>query len=401
VAESIAWIGAAQADGSWGAGAWGPPDQLSLPLDDRGLLLADGLFETLLLQRGEPQLLELHLQRWREGAARLGMAPPPDRATVVQLAAEAVRRSGIRNGALRLNWSRGSGGRGLEPPRRPPPAASAERPLGRSPGKPIASLPTREQPPNPAAAAGGRFWLQLSAATPLFTPLRVIISPTERRCATSLLSRVKTFAYGASIQARRQAQAAGADDALLASTAGGLCCGTVANLLVHWRGRWLTPPLSSGCLPGVMRRRALELGLVLEAELPIAAAWLRDGSVSAALLLNSLGCRPISHCDGVPLPDPTARAAAAAGGEAGGKTGGDAGGKTGGGEVGDGEAGDGGAGGSGEADGAAGDKAGGGEAGGAAGGDAGGKRGSGRAGDGEAGGRAMAAPAEVLWRSLL
>lgn len=272
---SIAWIGSPAGGGPGESGQWGPPGELSLPLDDRGLLLADGLFETVLIEQGRPRLLAEHLQRWHDSAALLAMAPPPAEALLTPLIAEAVARSGIGSGALRLNWTRGSGvpgSRGLDPP---------------GPGGP--------QPAH-------RFWLQLSPWQALFSPVTVIVSPTERRCATSLLSRCKTFAYGAAIQARRQARAAGADDALLPSTAAGLCCGTVANLLVRRQGRWLTPPLSSGCLPGVMRRRALELDLAAEAEMPIAAAWLGDGSVSAALLLNSLGCRPISHCGGVPLP---------------------------------------------------------------------------------------------------
>ena len=45
---SVAWI-----DGQWGTAA-----SLQLPLDDRALLLADGLFETVLIRNGEPQLLQ-------------------------------------------------------------------------------------------------------------------------------------------------------------------------------------------------------------------------------------------------------------------------------------------------------------------------------------------------------
>jgi branched-subunit amino acid aminotransferase/4-amino-4-deoxychorismate lyase len=266
-ALSIAWIGPPDGVAPGDAGRWGAPGELSLPLDDRGLLLADGLFETLLVERGEPQLLELHQARWQEGAALLGMPPPPALEVVQELAAEAVARSGIRNGALRLNWSRGSGGRGLE-------------------------LPPAGQP--------GRCWLQLTACAPLFTPVAVIVSPTERRCATSLLSRVKSFAYGPSIMARLQARAAGVDDALLESTAGGLCCGTVANLLVRIDGSWWTPPLSSGCLPGVMRQRALEQGLALEAPLP-SERLCGEGARGPALLINSLGCRPIQRCEAQPL----------------------------------------------------------------------------------------------------
>jgi branched-subunit amino acid aminotransferase/4-amino-4-deoxychorismate lyase len=255
----IAWIDTPSPQGSWGH-----PDDLALPLSDRGLLLADGLFETLLIEAGQPHLLAAHLERWHRSAALLGLASPPDQARLVPLIAEAVARSGIHSGALRLNWSRGSSGRGLAVP----------------------------------SHSSHRFWLSLSATTPCFESVRVIVSPSETRSATSLLSRCKTFAYGSAIQARRQAEASGADDALLPSSAGGLCCGTSANLLLRRGSRWLTPPLSSGCLPGVMRQQALRHGLAEES--PISEQDLASGD--GALLLNSLGCRPISQLGSKALP---------------------------------------------------------------------------------------------------
>ena len=264
-AAAIAWLG----DGS-GQGCWGSPADLAIPLDDRGLLLADGLFETVLVEAGRTRLLAEHLERWQGSAALLGLPLPPGVAIVAPLAREAISLSGLNSGALRLNWSRGSGRQGS--------------------GRRGIDLGGNEEP---------RFWLQLSAIEPCFTSLRVIVSPTETRSATSLLSRCKSFAYGASIQARRQARAAGADDALLASSAGGLCCGTSANLLVCRDGGWLTPPLASGCLPGVMRRRALERELVAEGLIQ-EQDLLESG---AAWLINSLGCRPISHLGGIPLQD--------------------------------------------------------------------------------------------------
>jgi branched-subunit amino acid aminotransferase/4-amino-4-deoxychorismate lyase len=147
--------------------------------------------------------------------------------------------------------------------------------------------------------------LQLSPWRPCFEPVRLIVSRTEQRNAHSLLSRCKTFAYGQAIQARREARRAGADDALLLSTAGGLCCGTTANLLVRRGGQWCTPPLASGCLPGVMRGRALALGLAEEASLQ--PEDLATGE--AALLINSLGCRPVVALEGTRLaahPQPEA-----------------------------------------------------------------------------------------------
>ena len=64
---------------AWIEGQWGTAANLQLPLDDRALLLADGLFETVLIRNGAPQLLQEHLQRWSDSAALLGMDPPPQR----------------------------------------------------------------------------------------------------------------------------------------------------------------------------------------------------------------------------------------------------------------------------------------------------------------------------------
>ena len=264
---SLAWIGHPAPPGETTRGQWGAPGLLSLPLDDRGLLLADGLFETLLVAGGKPRLLAEHLSRWCQGAALLGLPRPPGEQALVPLIAEAVQRSGIRWGALRLNWSRGGGGRGIDLP------MPAEEPL---------------EP---------RFWLQLTAWRPTFSPVRVVVSASERRHPTNLASRCKTLAYGWAVQARREARAAGADDALVRNTAGELCCATAANLLLRRGGLWLTPPANSGCLPGVMRGRALALGLIQESSLDPEVLE----TAEAALLLNSLDCRPLR------LPGPPAR----------------------------------------------------------------------------------------------
>ena len=247
---------------AWIDGHWGTADSLALPLNDRGLQLADGLFETVLLRRGIPMLLDQHLQRWRRGAELLGLAPPPDQQQLTPLIDEAVRRADLSatDAVLRLNWSRGGAGRGIEP----------------------------------AAGAGERFWLTLQQAQPQFSAVNAVISRLEQRNAASALSRCKSFAYGQSILARREARQRGVEEALLQNTSGQLCCGTVANLLVQRQGRWLTPPLSSGCLPGVMRERCLASGLAREGDL---GGRLQRGD--QAVLINSLSCRPIQSLDGV------------------------------------------------------------------------------------------------------
>ncbi|GAB6067537.1 aminodeoxychorismate lyase [Methylothermus subterraneus] len=78
---------------------------------DRGFQYGDGLFETLLLQRGVPHLWSAHLRRLRRGCARLRLAfPDPD-----LLRREAEGACLAEQGVLKLILTRGVGGRGYAP----------------------------------------------------------------------------------------------------------------------------------------------------------------------------------------------------------------------------------------------------------------------------------------------
>jgi para-aminobenzoate synthetase/4-amino-4-deoxychorismate lyase len=54
------------------------------------------------------------------------------------------------------------------------------------------------------------------------------------------------------------------DDVILINERGELTETTIANLAVQIEGRWWTPPMGSGCLPGVERGRLLTEGLLAE-----------------------------------------------------------------------------------------------------------------------------------------
>ena len=112
----------------------------------------------MLIRNGAPQLLQEHLQRWSDSAALLGMDPPPQRNALEPLIEDAIQRSQLSkaDGALRLNWSRGS---------------TPQRGIG---------LP---------APGHHRFWLTLQACTPTFSAVTTITSRHERRNASSRLSR--------------------------------------------------------------------------------------------------------------------------------------------------------------------------------------------------------------------
>ncbi len=245
---------------AWIDGSWNESDQLSIPLNDRGLNFGDGIFETILIYKGIPKLLEPHLERWNKSAKLLGMAKPPSLEYVYPLIEEAIKKLKLtnKNGALRLNWSRGRiYNRQLEF-------------SSNNPGK------------------DHQFWLELNTYEPSFKEIKTMISNSEYRNAKSCLTKCKTFAFGQSIYARNEAKVSGYDDAILRSTNGDLCCGTTGNLLVLHENQWFTPNLQSGCLPGIMRGRGLQKGIFTERSIP---NYLNFGE--QWLLINSLGCRSI------------------------------------------------------------------------------------------------------------
>jgi branched-chain amino acid aminotransferase len=235
---------------------------------DRGLLLADGLFETLRAYDGRPFRLEAHLARLAAGAAVLGMPLP--RASEIAAAANAVLQANeLGSGSLRITMTRGRGPRGLLPPTGPEPTLMIT-------AAPLPSLPDA-----------------MSA--------RVV---GLRRNEHSPLSRLKSLAYLDNILALREADAAGCAEAILLNTAGRIACGSRSNLFLVLEGVLATAPVSEGVLPGIARQTVLELAeqhglLAKEVALPASAL----AEASEAFLTNSLiEVIALDRVDGRALP---------------------------------------------------------------------------------------------------
>ncbi|MQT12093.1 hypothetical protein F0357_05320 [Rhizobiales bacterium Sp-1] len=135
-------------DGTLYEGATAPFD-----LADRGLLLADGLFETITVFGGTPFRLGYHLERLAAGARTLGFEI--DRAAAEHSVAALAARTQDGRGVVRVTVTRGSGPRGLAPPpspaRRPSPRSRRGRPhlpprrFGWRRSRPAATRPRRSR----------------------------------------------------------------------------------------------------------------------------------------------------------------------------------------------------------------------------------------------------------------
>jgi para-aminobenzoate synthetase/4-amino-4-deoxychorismate lyase len=84
--------------------------------------------------------------------------------------------------------------------------------------------------------------------------------------------------------AERAARWPDADDVVLTSTRGEVTETTIANLAVRLDGRWWTPPVAAGCLPGVERGRLVDDGVLTERRLTPADL----AAAEALAVVNSL-----------------------------------------------------------------------------------------------------------------
>jgi branched-subunit amino acid aminotransferase/4-amino-4-deoxychorismate lyase len=135
---------------------------------------------------------------------------------------------------------------------------------------------------------------------PANPPRWKLVTSTVHLPANEPLASFKTCAKIPQIIARSEADAAGADDALLLNTEGFVVEGSSSNLFWIQDGTVCTPPLPSGILPGVTRLVVFELCSKLQ--LSTREANITPGQLCRAdaifLSLTSLGIVEAAYLDG-------------------------------------------------------------------------------------------------------
>jgi branched-chain amino acid aminotransferase len=247
----------------WMNGELFPDDDASVSVFDHGLVVGDGVFETIKVAGGVPFAMTRHLARLRRSALGLGL-PEPD---IEQ----------IRDGALAVIAA--SGGPPLA--RLRVTVTGGKSPLGSERGdSPVTAIVAMAEQPKPAPAVD------------------VVTVPWPRN-ERGALSGLKTTSYGENVRALAHAAERGGSEAIFANTVGQLCEGTGTNVFVVHGGRLLTPPLSSGCLAGVTRALVIEWAEAEEKDLPLDALAAAD---EAFLSGTTRDVQPIRRVDGTELP---------------------------------------------------------------------------------------------------
>ena len=234
---------------------------------DRGLLLGDGLFETLLVLNRTPLWGNMHFARLEAAAGELGIGF--DRDVLDDALAEVLEDAPQAHCVLRVTLTRGTSVRGL----------------GANGGSP--SLLLTLDPFDPAM---------------MLKPV-ALATASVRRNGHAPSSRLKTLSYIDNIAAAREAVAHGVEDALMLNTEGQAACSTIANLFLLKGTTLVTPARDQGILTGVTRQAlvhaAPHLNLTVE-ERAVAPSELLEAD--AVFLTNSLRfIRPVTALDKQPL----------------------------------------------------------------------------------------------------
>ncbi|MFI6516950.1 aminotransferase class IV [Spirillospora sp. NPDC050679] len=247
----------------WVNGELLDPEHATVSVFDHGVIVGDGVFETVKATGGEPFALTRHLRRLARSAAGLGLPAPDEDAIahgVLEVLAAAPKWPLAR---VRITYTSGVGPLGSD--------------RGRSGG--TAVVAAAEQPPFPATG-----------------DVTVVPWPRNERGA---LSGLKTTSYADNALALAYAKERGGGEAIFGNLAGNLCEGTGSNVFLVLDGRLVTPTLASGCLAGVTRALVLEWFGAEERDVPLEDLYRAE---EAFLTSTTRNVQPIAKVDQTALP---------------------------------------------------------------------------------------------------
>ena len=233
-------------------GTWSPSNEARISVLDHGLLYGDGVFEGIRFYRGNAFLLDAHLTRLEASARALALDLPLSRAEIADVVHEAIQRTGLTDGYIRLVVTRGVGALGVSP-------HTCERPSVVVIAAPLAIYPEE-------AYRDG---------------VVVVTSSLRRSASDALPPQVKTLNYLTSVLASIECRRQGAHEALLLNAQGLIAECTADNVFLVSSGSVRTPSIAHGALAGITRRLVVDLARgegieIVEAELTVADAWTAD-----------------------------------------------------------------------------------------------------------------------------
>lgn len=247
----------------WHNGVFKDETEELFPFQDR-VRLGDGVFDTMLVLDGRALHEEEHIARLLHDAQVMGItcfeAAEIEDALSAMLQQHHNEITGKRF-ALNTLITRGASERGLKTP----------------------------------VHNDAQLVLKLTPVPNNFAPVHAHIARSVHRNEGSPLSRIKSINYGDNILALREAEAVGANEAVMLNNARRVTCSTSGNIYARIDGRLYTPPIKDGVLAGITRSLLIE-------KLEITEKSLGETDLEAAenlYISNSIrGIVPVAKLDG-------------------------------------------------------------------------------------------------------
>ena len=208
-----------------------------------GWASGEGVFETTRVEDGEIFAFERHYERAKAASNSLGFSIP-SKEEVLNQTKSAVAKSNYKLGRLRLQFG-----------------------------------------------SDGKLTINYGPYEDLKKPARLMIF---KEANLDFNIRFKEYPYK-NLEILSMAKSSGFDDGILIAPDKQLTETTVTSLLFKINGYWITPPMNSGILPGVVRAIVLESGLAKED-----SVYLSDLSkIESAIMLSSLrNAQPVESIEG-------------------------------------------------------------------------------------------------------
>lgn len=204
--------------------------EASISVMDHGLLYGDGIFEGLRFYAKRIFRLDQHLKRLQDSATAIGLTLPMPHVDMTQALYKAIDTSNLVDGYIRLVVTRGVGALGINP-------------LTCRDAKTIMIVDKLQIVSNAAIQEGAH----------------LLIASTRRLGADQLDPRIKSLNYLNQIMAKREALAAGMDEAIMLNQQGYVAEGSADNIFIVKNGALLTPSTLDGALEGITRGVIFEI----------------------------------------------------------------------------------------------------------------------------------------------
>ncbi len=258
-----------------------PKSQAKISVFDHGFLYGDGVFESILVTNGVAFKLKEHIDRLYDSAKAICLDIPMSKEEMIKTVVDVIRVNGFRDAYVRLIVTRGVGDLGLDP-------RKCQRPT-------VIIIVDK---------------IKLYGEEALNKGLTAIISSVRRDRVDATTHEVKSMNYLNNILAKLEANAVGADEAIMLDDRGFVSEGTADNVFIVKNGVIYTPPRASGALPGITRARVMrlaeELGYkVVEKDITPAELWTADevfltGTAAGIVPVTKIAGRVVG--DGKPGP---------------------------------------------------------------------------------------------------